>query len=460
MLQDKPMTRRGILSVVNSIYDPLGFLAPVILPAKLLLKELCKEQHGWDKDIGVKHAKDWKIWIEDVTHLSNFHVNRCLKSLDFGCTASAQLHHFSDASEYAYGTLDRKEGSLLNDPEVKNKVTVNTIKVCEDMEPMNELINYHSSWHELKRSVAWILKVKETLWKLKEERKELSRAISQTEKDPDKQKLKLEQHMKKVKGTIGKKSLTLDDLVTAESEIIQFSQKQQFGEDIENTAEGQTAWPQAHSGVVTLILRDIHQRTGHCGRSYVLAQLRRKYWIPQANSAIRKIISKCTTCRRINGKVGEQKMACLPEDRLLPDKPPFTNTGVDFFGPFNVKRGRGTVKRYGVMFTCLTLRAVHIEVADSLDTDSCINAIRRFISRRGQVTIMRSDNGTNFVSSERELREAIQLDNGKIERDLQPKGIKWIFNSPAASHQGGVWERANPDGEKNPQFPTERTSSE
>lgn len=94
------------------------------------------------------------------------------------------------------------------------------------------------------------------------------------------------------------------------------------------------------------------------------------------------------------------------------------------------------------MFTCLTLRAVHIEVADSLDTDSCINAIRRFVCRRGQVTIMRSDNGTNFVAAERELREAIQrLDNDKIEKALQPKGIKWIFNSPAASHQGGIWER-------------------
>ena len=92
------------------------------------------------------------------------------------------------------------------------------------------------------------------------------------------------------------------------------------------------------------------------------------------------------------------------------------------------------------MFTCLTLRAVHIEVADSLDTDF-INEIRRFISRRVQV-IMRSDNGAHFVSAERELREAIQqLDNGKIERTLQPKGIRWIFNSPAASHQGGVWER-------------------
>lgn len=107
----------------------------------------------------------------------------------------------------------------------------------------------------------------------------------------------------------------------------------------------------------------------------MLAQLRRNYWIPQANSAIRKLINRCVTCRRITGKVGEQKMVDLPDDCLMTDKPPFTNTGVDFFGPFDVKWGRGTVKRYGVLFTCLTLRAVHIEVADSLDTDSCINAI-------------------------------------------------------------------------------------
>lgn len=99
-------------------------------------------------------------------------------------------------------------------------------------------------------------------------------------------------------------------------------------------------------------------------------------------------------------------MANLLEDRLVPNKPLFTNTGVDYFGPFDVKRGRSTVKRYGVMFTCLSLRA---------DTDSCINAIQRFVSKRGQVTIMRSDNGTNFVGAEREMREAIQhLDNDKI----------------------------------------------
>lgn len=100
-------------------------------------------------------------------------------------------------------------------------------------------------------------------------------------------------------------------------------------------------------------------------------------------------------------------MADLPQDRVFPDELPFTRVGVDFFGPFEVKRGRAAVKRYGVIFTCLAVRAVHLEVASSLDTDSFVNALRRLIARRGQVSELRSDNGTNFVGAERELREAI-----------------------------------------------------
>ena len=87
-------------------------------------------------------------------------------------------------------------------------------------------------------------------------------------------------------------------------------------------------------------------------------------------------------------------MSDLPQERLLPDLPPFTNTGVDYFGPLEIKRGRAVVKRWGVIFTCMTSRAVHIEVANSLDTSSCINALRRFISSRRQVKRLRSDNGT------------------------------------------------------------------
>ena len=99
-------------------------------------------------------------------------------------------------------------------------------------------------------------------------------------------------------------------------------------------------------------------------------------------------------------------------------------------------------KRYGVLFTCLAVRAVHIEVAHSLDTSSFINALRRFIARRGSPRVIRSDNDTNLTSGERELREAIGgWNKSKIGEFLLQKEVRWVFNPPAASHMGGIWER-------------------
>ncbi len=194
--------------------------------------------------------------------------------------------------------------------------------------------------------------------------------------------------------------------------------------------------------ISNLILRQIHEEVGHNGRNYMLAALRQRYWIPGASVAIRRILAKCVVCRRFHGIAGHQQMADLPQDRVSPDKPPFTCVGVDCFGPFEIKRGRTIIKRYGVIFTCLAIRAVHIEMITSLDTDSFIHALRRFIARRGQVAEIRSDNGTNFVGAERELQEAIQNWNHKQINDvLLQKKIKWIFNPPTGSHHGGIWER-------------------
>ncbi|XP_070550706.1 uncharacterized protein [Ptychodera flava] len=135
-------------------------------------------------------------------------------------------------------------------------------------------------------------------------------------------------------------------------------------------------------------------------------------------------------------------MADLPAQRLVIGEPPFSQSGVDYFGPFEIKRGRSTVKRYGVLFTCLSIRAVHIEVAHSLDTDSCINALRRFAARRGPVRKMRSDNGTNLIGAKRELKEGIEKWNqSQIHSSLRQEDIQWEFNPPYASHHGGVWER-------------------
>ena len=97
-------------------------------------------------------------------------------------------------------------------------------------------------------------------------------------------------------------------------------------------------------------------------------------------------------------------MAGLPKDRLTP-APPFTYVGVDYFGPVTTKQGRKENKRYGELLTCLVSRAVHIEIGNSLETDSFLNALRRFIARRGPVLEILCNNGTNFIGAERELRE-------------------------------------------------------
>ena len=92
-----------------------------------------------------------------------------------------------------------------------------------------------------------------------------------------------------------------------------------------------------------------------------------------------------------------------------------------------------------MLFTCLSIRAIHIEVAHSLDTESFINALRRLVSRMGTPEEIRSDNGGNFVKGEKELREAIEgWNQQKIHKSLLQKDIKWIFNPPAGSHHGGV----------------------
>ena len=135
-------------------------------------------------------------------------------------------------------------------------------------------------------------------------------------------------------------------------------------------------------------------------------------------------------------------MADLPTERLDYQSYPFINVGVDHFGPFEVKLLRGTMKCWCCLFTCLTARAIHIEVVRSLDTDSCLVAINRFIARRGKPATIISENGTNFVGSARELKEYINSWNkDQNTSGLAQKNIVWKFNPPGAPHFGGVWER-------------------
>ena len=135
----------------------------------------------------------------------------------------------------------------------------------------------------------------------------------------------------------------------------------------------------------------------HGGRGATMQEMRKTgYWIISCNALVRKVIHDCITCRIMRGRFGEQIMADFPKDRVS-ESTSFTCCGVDIFGPFLMKERQSELKRYGALFTCLASRAVHIEVVATLDTDSFIMALRRIIARRGNIQMIRSNNGSNCV---------------------------------------------------------------
>ena len=191
-----------------------------------------------------------------------------------------------------------------------------------------------------------------------------------------------------------------------------------------------------------LLIAHHHVRSGHHGQERVVNELRQRYWVLSIRNAVRRSWSTCQLCKIRRAAPSPPEMAPLPKARLAPFVRPFTNTGMDYFGPMKVTVNRHQEKRYGVLFTCLSTRAVHLEIAHSLSTDSAIMSIRRLTARRGQPANIYSDNGTNFRGADNELKAALKdLDQDVLTATLSGKGIAWHFNPPSAPHMGGSWER-------------------
>ena len=313
---------------------------------------------------------------------------------------------------------------------------------------ISDVLDRHSSYYKLKCSIAWLLRY--SAW--------IASYCPDIKVNP----------------------LTVDDLQRAETQIIKYVQKQNFSKEIvmlkrgkclpksnsiyklepfldddgiirvggrlcnaplNVTARNQILLP-CDDNVTTLIIRQIHAvETRHAGHEHVLSILRERFWVPKSRSRIKLIIHQCIVCKILYAQPKPQRMGDLPPDRLAAHTKPFSHVGLDCFGPFYVKRGRAQEKRYGCIFTCLVTRAIHIEVLTSLEADAFINAVMRFAARRGRPSLVRSDNGTNFVGASKELKISIEDWNKHVHENLKQKDIKWIFNPPAASHMGGVWER-------------------
>ena len=206
----------------------------------------------------------------------------------------------------------------------------------------------------------------------------------------------------------------------------------------------------SHHHVTDLIIREAHEKNYHSGIQSTLYALRYRYWLLDGKNQVRKIIRNCVRCFRFKASPIDYKMADLPKSRVEKALP-FYHTGVDFFGPMYIKakkhRNRERLKVYGCIFICLATKAVHVEIVSDLSTEAFLGALRRFVGRRGIPGHIYSDNGTNFVGANNQLRDLyayIESDEFKntVKIFALDRKINWHFNPPASPHFGGIWEAA------------------
>ena len=596
-IRNKPATKRGLLSTISSVYDPLGFVSPYLIRAKMIFQEECRRKMGWDEPLEKANLRSWENWQEDLKYLANFQIPRCYKREGRSQPQSVQLHHFCDASQRAFGTVSylriadecgvhcsfvfgkaklaplkqqtiprlelcaavlaarvdrclRKEldmhinesvfwtdstlvlqyisnterrfrvfvanrittiralshpsqwrhvtttsnpadaatrglsaqaivetnkwiagpdflsldeskwpvklmtEELRDDPEIVSCSALSTTKSASDereRDYLNKLWTHYSSWHELQKGVAWILCVMDWL-RNKRQPPRTSPRLKLTELQRARKLILLrvqqDQYREEAEDLSRGKPIMRNSKVYRlepwldEDSLLRVGGRMMhapFGP----TSKGPILLPRDHP-VTDLITRDVHQnRAGHSGREHTMGLLRQQYWIPQFRRKLDKILKTCIVCRRNNWKMIYQRQAPLPKDRVTPGTKPFASTGVDCFGPFLIRQGRRQIKRWGCLFTCMATRAVHIETLESLDADAFLNALARFAARRGLPESIRSDNGTNLVRADKELKEAMRRwrEDARVSDTLLQKQIEWTFNPPKASHMGGVWER-------------------
>ena len=596
-LKDKPCTRRGILSTLSTIFDPLGFIAPVLLNGKAILQELCSNNIGWDEPVSEEVRDQWLRWKRELVKIEHLSIPRCYRPTDFGRPVETVLHHFSDASFQGYGQCSflrmvNAEGKVhcsfvigksrvapiksITVPRLELTAAVLSVRVSEQLKKEldiklsgevfwtdskvvlgyigNSVRRFHvyvanriqeiqekssiTQWryvntkanpadeaskglraHELKMSKwicgpaflwkdekEWPVSESEEFEELKYDDPEVKKiVIMTTSASPmwpslierlayfsdwlrakkavslcrpfvSKLRARVQQrsaHYLKNSDVSQFKPATVQEMCEAESVILKATQQEAKLNTIMSSSLRQldpytdvhgiirvggrlkfSSLPDEYthpailpksSHVTELILQYYHNKVNHQGRGITINELRANgFWVLGASALVARLIRKCVICNKLRAKTQKQRMSDLPEDRVEPS-PPFLYSAVDYFGPYIIKERRKEIKRFGVLFTCMASRAIHLEVANTLDTNSFICALRRFICRRGPIRQLRSDQGSNFVGAKRELLNALEeLDQLKIVRELQSHDCDWFsfrMNTPSASHMGGVWER-------------------
>uniref|UniRef100_A0A7E4ZZU5 Integrase catalytic domain-containing protein n=1 Tax=Panagrellus redivivus TaxID=6233 RepID=A0A7E4ZZU5_PANRE len=202
-----------------------------------------------------------------------------------------------------------------------------------------------------------------------------------------------------------------------------------------------------HTTETELLILDIHRRLGHASESMILAELRQRFTLPQGRKIIRNTLRRrCLDCRRRKARPFKLPvMPDLPQSRISMAEV-FQHVGIDYAGPFTVKLQTDdinkTLKCYICLLTCMSTRAIHLEVVYSASTASFVQALRRFIARRGgPPKTITSDNGSQFKAAA-SIPELRTFEKDREVADFSTnEGIQWIFITERAPWKGGFYER-------------------
>ncbi|CAK9816560.1 hypothetical protein ANTQUA_LOCUS9005 [Anthophora quadrimaculata] len=207
--------------------------------------------------------------------------------------------------------------------------------------------------------------------------------------------------------------------------------------------------PQDHH-ITRLIIREAHVKHGHSGVQGTLHAVRQKYWPINGKTSVKSVIQKCITCHKLKPISLDYPMGQFPKNRVTVNRP-FLIAGVDYCGPIHIKerkhRNLKKIKVYIAVFVCFSTKAVHIELVSDLTSDAFLAALRRFFARRGKSSDIYSDNATNFLGADRELRETLrtilaETQDSPIHNYLLSQNTRWHFIPPRSPHFGGLWEAA------------------
>ncbi|XP_063530781.1 uncharacterized protein LOC134741814 [Cydia strobilella] len=475
---DERPTKRLMLRVIMSIFDILGFLSPFTIQGRIMLQDTWRLNIDWNDYIPDVIYNKWRKWIDLLQVISDIRIPRCYQS------AVRNHNHGDDESPpvRVSETADHLSGASAGTPSATLPLstfapgnvapTSCATKVYESVaEPTSATRTAKSdaaspecvavvhegsiglavpdplrfsSWLRLKRATATVLAF-----------------------------------IDRCKGLQGQ--VDCGTMERAERLLIQHAQAESFGKDIVTIKNGKPLHRTSRlvslspvfdehsllrvSGridavtdvpidvkrpvildgrhqVSKLIVRDYHVKLAHGNQETIVNEVKQRFWILRLRPTVKFIASSCMLCRIRKCQPRIPRMGDLPRARMAHHQRAFSYCGLDLFGPMEVVVGRRREKRYGVLYTCLTVRAIHIELVSSLTSDSLIMSLRRMAARRGWPSHLFSDNGTNLRGACTELQRSMQeLNAEELKSYGANKGMEWTFIPPASPHWGGAWER-------------------